>query len=817
MVAIFIGGKKLDLFKDENISITSKLNDLEKLSSVFSDFSQPFTIPATPTNNEVFKHYYNINIDNPYNANNRIDAYVEFDSMPFKYGEVQLESVQVKNGEPDSYKITFYGNLTQLSELFGEDTLDNLDTSINGTPSFHTSLSQFDFQWAETAWKNSLYNDNGGTGDVITPLIAFADRDWNMGTVITGASPSYDITGSTGSVTETELKPGLRIIRLIEGIETKYGIDFSRDFFGRAHFNNIYMWLNRDDEISWKESCFDITVPFTGSGMLGIDDTNGIGFTFSTANPGGYSYMKVVYPDLDDRYFHYSGYMRWFIQPYPGFEDINYAIRTYDENNSQVGYNSNITGDRVHNSYFGSDENPDEDDVTLISRERRICLEPQANFEAKITCTAIITELEFGVQQSDITDVESLNNPIGISQSFAISQNVPSMKVLDFLQGIMKMYKLIISPTSTTSFYIAPINQFYRGGQTWNLTQYIDQNKIDITKPVVYKTIDFNFEKTENVLGKKFRKLFDPTRDKVGYGDLSGEYDIDNKEKLEVKVPFENMMFERMPVISGPNSGVVSNVVIGQSIKANISETEFEKNKSKPILFYNNGVISLTDNPVIVSFGGNTSSLDYSYLVGNSNDELYNQVTQTLNFGSEVDPFLQGELSQSLFSNYWQDWIETIYDEKQRKVKCTGYLPPIIINELSLDDRIIIGSNRYKISDYKVELNTGRTDFNLFVDIFENQIGTGGTTGRNIVSNSGSMYYGIPVGSNISWSGEKIDSGDGITWVDIISGSGSGEGELTMKIDQKTTGATSSRSMNIFVDIDGATQSITVTQKGRDQ
>ncbi len=92
-VSIYAGQdyKKLDLFEDENISLTSKLSDIEKLSNVFTDFSDSFTIPASATNNQVFKHYYDFDIDNSFNANIRIPAYIEIDTIPFRFGEFQLE------------------------------------------------------------------------------------------------------------------------------------------------------------------------------------------------------------------------------------------------------------------------------------------------------------------------------------------------------------------------------------------------------------------------------------------------------------------------------------------------------------------------------------------------------------------------------------------------------------------------------------------------------------------------------------------------------------------------------------------------------
>ena len=115
-VSIYAGQdyRKLDLYEDENINLTSKLSDVEKLSNVFTDFSDSFTLPASSINNEVFRHYYNYDIDNAFNANLRIPAYIEIDTIPFRFGVLQLDGVDLKDFYPDTYKVTFFGNTTQL-------------------------------------------------------------------------------------------------------------------------------------------------------------------------------------------------------------------------------------------------------------------------------------------------------------------------------------------------------------------------------------------------------------------------------------------------------------------------------------------------------------------------------------------------------------------------------------------------------------------------------------------------------------------------------------------------------------------------------
>jgi len=56
--------ERVDFFNFEEIELTSSIQDVRDISKVFTDFSQEFSLPASKTNNKIFKHYYNVSIDN---------------------------------------------------------------------------------------------------------------------------------------------------------------------------------------------------------------------------------------------------------------------------------------------------------------------------------------------------------------------------------------------------------------------------------------------------------------------------------------------------------------------------------------------------------------------------------------------------------------------------------------------------------------------------------------------------------------------------------------------------------------------------------
>ena len=129
MIEIYIGSERLDLFKDEDVNIKLSVQNIKDISKLFADYTQNFSVPASRTNNAVFKHYYNADISGGFDASLRKSATILLDKEPFREGSVELLSVSLKNGVASSYEIVFFSAGVNLKDLFGEDDLTDLDLS----------------------------------------------------------------------------------------------------------------------------------------------------------------------------------------------------------------------------------------------------------------------------------------------------------------------------------------------------------------------------------------------------------------------------------------------------------------------------------------------------------------------------------------------------------------------------------------------------------------------------------------------------------------------------------------------------------------
>jgi hypothetical protein len=120
---------RLELFNDEKITVSSTIQNISDISKIFTDYSQGFTIPCSPINNAIFQHFYQNDVDATIDYQNRYNAYIEIDTILFRRGKIQLEKTNLKNGQPDSYSVTFYGAGVSLKDFFNEDKLSQLNYS----------------------------------------------------------------------------------------------------------------------------------------------------------------------------------------------------------------------------------------------------------------------------------------------------------------------------------------------------------------------------------------------------------------------------------------------------------------------------------------------------------------------------------------------------------------------------------------------------------------------------------------------------------------------------------------------------------------
>jgi hypothetical protein len=261
VIQLYIESERVELFKDESVTITDSIQNVKDIEKVFTAFSQSFSVPASKTNNKVFKHYYNFDIDSGFDGRKKVSATIELNNIPFKTGKIKLEGVDMKNNKPHTYRITFFGDIVELKDKLGEKKLSELDFS---------AYQPLNYDPATVEAK--LTTEESSTNHIIAPLITHSQRLYYEDGV--HGEDTGNLWYESGSGTShhhgvkwNELKYAIRVNKIIEQIETDFGLSFSSDFFKNTsieEFDHLFLWLHRKsgavEDLSGSTSTFETTI-----------------------------------------------------------------------------------------------------------------------------------------------------------------------------------------------------------------------------------------------------------------------------------------------------------------------------------------------------------------------------------------------------------------------------------------------------------------------------------------------------------------------------------------------------------------------------
>ena len=676
IIELYILDTRVDLFEDESISITDTIQNVKDISKIFTPFSQQFNLPASKTNNKLFKHYYNFEIDGSFDARYKANAEIKLNGVTYKVGKIRLNSVSLKNNAPNSYKVVFFSDTIELKEVLAEDLLSDL--------TYDDAMS---FTYDNTEIYNRFTTLNG---DVVVPLITHSAR-FQM-----HSNGTYEDLNNN-KLTYLDLKPAVKVKKVIEAIETSYTeIEFSSNFFNSNDFNNIYLWLHRNkgyiSNATEGGSIFTITNRLhltttpsptwdlaSGTEQRPLIGGNNIGGGTSTAVEQRYLFSYTLTTSSTDPYTISIG-------------DAGQHINETLENGGNFSGTFNISVGNI----FGFTPNPLNIPFTVSSTNTftmvqglTVSLQQRDGFWAGTPWTTVST----GVYTADTN---------AITNTFRVGDNMPKMKVFDFLINLFKMFNLTVYKDNGV-LQVETLNDFYNAGKRYDITKYVDMSKSDVGKLLQYKNMSFNFKSKETQLIQFSEELQGYPFSEESYG--NDQYDGGD---YKVEVDFEKMMYERLYLTNGIT---LTNVCQGSMLDKDNNPTI-----GKPLLLY----IKNTDPDGKIIWhelpgGGNTTLTNYkrpSQIFDNTSGDT------SLNFGEEQDEFFHEIVGQNLFSKYYLDYIQSIFDVKGRKVKVSAYLPLHILLKYKLNDRFIISGRSYRINSIKTNLLTNKSDLELINDLF---------------------------------------------------------------------------------------------------
>ena len=682
---LYIQDTRVDLFKDETVSLTDTIQNVKDIAKIFTTFTKTFTLPASQVNNKLFKHYYNFDIldttltKSAFDARIKVAARIELNLVPFKDGKIKLEGVDMKNNQPYAYRVTFFGNTVDLKDIIGEDKL-NVLTSLN-------SLNK-DFDASNI---KTYLETNPSSSDIIVPFITHTQRLFYN----SASSAHQDDTGNlyyhTGSshdhgVRWDNLKYAIRVHNIIEAIQTQYSLTFSSDFFTETsndQYSKLFMWLHRKkgvvetgDQIAnfpsivdgWSTavgtSGYTQMVTTTTLRLAEDAETFGTAFTLLLQSPTG-TYDILIEKD---------------------------GVSYYSENG--------ISATKTINLFSLNGGIAQAGDYTVT-----ITVTSAVSFN---TINWSITTDEFGTVITDQFNTGSYT--ASATFEFVITSQMPEMKVIDFLSGLFKMFNLTAFVNNSGTIVVKTLDSYYTGGTSYDITEYVNVEQGQVNVALPFKEIQFGYEDTDSFFAAIHNQLFNKEWGTVDYNDnesLDGGL-------YKVKLPFGHMKFEKLIDINGSTD---TDTQWGWSVDDNQ-----DSYIGKPVLFYpvytsvGSKTISFVDvlNPETGVFSNNVEITGSINMPSNSVAFASGTSTANINFFKEFNEYKPNEdFTGTLFKNYYETYIKTVFNSKNRLTKIKARLPMNILLNYSLADKFRIEGTEYRINSITTNLTTGEADIEL--------------------------------------------------------------------------------------------------------
>lgn len=675
--------ERFELFNDEQIVVNASIQNVQDISKVFTEFTQSFTIPASPHNNRLLHYFYETDVDIETNAdgtlkwnpNYRRNAFIEIDLTPFKSGQIAIEKSNIVNNKVESYTVMFYGNIISLKDKFGQGNLKDLDI---------TDIIPYDLDTVRECIRTNVTYPN-----VAFPLIS-SSRIWQY-----GGGGSEDISQLSTGILFSELLPALRVTKIFEAIQNKIGVTFEGNFLTSKRFTNLFLWLKNSEDINikTKRELFDI-------------------------ERGWYQYTNFVTGTLvsqfvgenDDTTALKTGLNELWLFKILGKETAENIITIKLTTASSIKVYIDVYLNDVFQKTFEGDSNTD---ITIL-KTLNGNLPSQTNKYKFYVSTELVSGVAQVGQLSGYAKTPSGIQNFGgydtysflgyASQSWDadldLNSNMPDMSLEDFFTSILKTFNLTVDPINETRFKLLPLDDYYSSGAIIDITKYVDTKEIEVSKIPLYRNVKFEHEKSENFVNKAF---FDNNNNsKAEYGDLNISYDEIKEGELNIKVGFSDMLMSQL----------AGNLAVGFS-----TDSKGVKQIPKPLLLYKDDAIDLTDGVDRFWLVDAVTSYRLSKYIPFTQETTIGGDKYSLNFGVERRVLSPNEyLYNSLYALYYSGYISNLYNPKNRITHVETRMPISLLTNIKLKDRLIIRDKRYIINDMKINLTNSEISLNLIND-----------------------------------------------------------------------------------------------------
>lgn len=684
-----------------------------------SFYSQTFLVPGQGSNGKFFEDVFSVN-GTTFNAGVAAQAWINTDGFLFAVGNINLQKVFVDekyNGI--EYEIFFLGDTSDFVQSVGDSYMDSIDTDeLNHTLNYANVTNS----WGATA---------GGTGGLVNGNVVYPLCEWgyNYDTANFPTNSTLSIgyaKGSTGdyggsftnSATDplelTQLKPATKVKWLWDKIFSDAGYSYESEFLNSDKFKSMFM-VSDSEARPFQEiqaGLCRVSGPDVST-FVDPDFRNRVKFNNALSNPDG-SFKTVtsqwVAPATGTFKFTVSGYLYTLPNTY-GYPEG--AVKIFIVKNGVTVVDSGVIttlpvstpgAAPIYANFWELNytDTLTKDDVIYVEWQ-------QMTYGNN---SAVLGGFQFICGEApDLVVVSSFLPPEG------------TVKRMDFIKGIATMFNLVFEPSrvSEKSFVIEPWIDWIRGGQERDWTKFLDASVPIEQEPVFLnrsRILYFTGEDDQDLQNEAYQQQF---KKNYGYREFNSEIKV-IKGQEEVKVPFAFTPLESIPskdpATPRPDWVFPTFAKLQPGDPAQNQSGKVQPIQPKPRILFWNG---LQDNPIpwylqdipagLTGTAQNSYPLVspyYSWPPGPTSNPEDPQLELT--FKSKTALWSQAStyitpVANDLFTEYWEEWANWIYDPYNRIVRAKFRLDPYDVQTLKFNDKIWVKDSWFfvrEIKDYPV-------------------------------------------------------------------------------------------------------------------
>ena len=695
----------VDLYNEQEIPLTLSADTFTNAGEKQQSYSKSFNLPATKHNNKLFEFIFDFTrqstslpLFNPYKQTRA--TYKQNGITIFK-GFLRLINIQEKKGER-SYNVNLYSESTSLADILKTRKFSDLTNTLNEL------THKYNRDRIQQSWSGGinlevpLSNPNefaGAVGATSTDVLRYPFCDWTGNIKAVASQNDVDNGAEEGmpalNQLEDAFRPWIQILYLWNNIFADAGFTYTSQFIP-ATFNDLYMDFNWGGDTHPTNAMSNGQALYLSSdAAINFPDGVGVGLKW----PSQDSFPSNVGYDASTGVFTATGdYVKYNLE-YDLFMDIPTGTIVFGHF-------------MINWTQFGLAQPPANEQIVQITPgdiitfngvfERTLMTGDTIQFRFKVFGTGspsghfeAVSRISGGASQGNITSGSMLNTLRG------------ELNQWEWIKGLMTMFNLVIlqDKSNPQNLIIEPYQYIFIEDlvgltpKTLDWTEKVDTDDLKLEPIKLKQTTLFAYDEDKDYPYNVYKNATGGYQ----YGSLKytvPEYTLVTGDEKVIAKPFAATVMK-------PVFDFTPNFIAPAIYSADEEGTKFQGFDNKPrILFNVSG-----NTPYTISGGapGLTYFIKYQNGTSGTNQNSYGLFSHTDAIPSTAnnDDFNFGPCQfiggvgvppvANLFSRYYQDYYDQLYNPDTRKLKLKLLLNENDVSSFEFYDKIMIKNRLFRV------------------------------------------------------------------------------------------------------------------------